>query len=338
MLLSVRQKVVCPSPTGSGAIVVHRRLEELIPGYEIVAFNPRLTYFPPALRWRVPQPDADIVHTAPDHAMFFQRKGVPLISTFHNFVVDPFMRQYSSLIQRIHYATDLPFFLRRAIQISDRLTAVSQFTADLVSSELNCQKPIEVIPNGVDTEFFTPAEDSQDTRLANDAPLRLLFSGNPSIRKGSLWLPEIARKLGDSVQIVCASGLRGGFTAEMAAAGIENLGQVPYESMPALYRSVDALLLPTVREGDSLAVLEAMSSGLPIVASRVSSLPERVAEGQGGYLCELGDVDGFVAAIQKLQDPQHRWQLGGFNRSRAEQEFSLEQMAARYATLFAEFS
>lgn len=74
------------------------------------------------------------------------------------------------------------------------------------------------------------------------------------------------------------------------AAGIEIMGTVPYVAMPDLYRSVDALLLPIVREGDSLAVLEAISSGIPVIASDCSSLPERVTHGQGGYLCEIGDV------------------------------------------------
>jgi glycosyltransferase involved in cell wall biosynthesis len=317
-------------PTGSGAIVVHRMLEQQLGDYTVVPYAPKLTFFPPALRWRVPRPPADLIHTTPDYAPFLKRRGRPLVTTFHNLVVDDFMSPYSSMLQRLHYRTDLRLFLKKAIKLSDRITAVSQFTADLVRQELEHDGPIDVIPNGIDTRLFRPGDSTAD-----NIQIRALFAGNPSLRKGAHWLPEMARKLRGSATVVCASGLRGGWTAELEAAGVELLGQVPYASMPELYQSVDLLLLPTVREGDSLAVLEAMSSGLPIVASHCSSLPERVMHGEGGYLCEIGDIDGFVAAIENLRDPQLRKTMGAFNRNRAKVEFDIGRMASRYEGIFA---
>jgi len=317
-------------PTGSGAIVVHRMLEQQLDDYDVVPYSPALTYFPPALRWCVPRPDADVIHTTPDHAAFFRREGVPLVTTFHNLVIDRFMLPYSTFTQRLHYQTDLRFFLRRAVQMSDQITTVSQFTADLIRRELNCDRPIAVIPNGIDTEFFHPP-----SKTRTDTRLKVLFSGKPSLRKGAQWLPEIARKLKQSVRVICAGGLHGRWAKALDAAGVEVLGPVPYRGMPELYRSVDMLLLPTVREGDCLAVLEAMSSGIPIVASNCSSLPERVVHGQGGFLCEIGDINQFVAATERLLDSQLRRRMGEFNRNRAEAEFGLRRTSARYANLFA---
>ena len=325
-----KPRVVSPMPTGSGAIVVHRMLEQCLDDYMVVPYSPKLTYFPPALRWRVPKPTADLIHTTPDYAPFLKRRGRPLVTTFHNLVIDDFMSPYSSMLQRLHYRTDLRLFLKKALRLSDRISAVSQFTADLVRQELAYDGPIEVIPNGIDTRFFRPGRSP-----AGNVPVRILFAGNPSLRKGAQWLPKIARKLQGSATIVCASGLRGGWTAGLEAAGVELLGRVPYASMPELYQSVDVLLLPTVREGDSLAVLEAMSSGLPVVASDCSSLPERVKHGKGGYLCEIGDVDGFVAAIENLRDPQLRKTMGAYNRSRAEVDFDIRRMVSRYEEVFA---
>lgn len=322
-------RIVSPMPGGSGAIVVHRMLEERLPHYSVLPYSPRLTVFPPSLRWRIPRPPADVIHTTPDHAQFMKRPGIPLVSTFHNVVVDAFMAPYSTMLQRLHYRTDLRWFLGNALRISDRITAVSQYTADLVRREFDYEGPIDVIPNGVDTSHFTPK-----ARAPKNSPVRILFVGNPSRRKGAHWLPEIARKLQNAATIVCASGLRGGWTRGFDAAGIENLGPVPYSDMADLYRSVDALLLPTVREGDSLAVLEAMSSGLPVIASNCSSLPERIGHGEGGFLCEIGDVDAFAAAIRKLRDPELRESMGAFNRSRAEADFDLETMTRRYSEVF----
>jgi L-malate glycosyltransferase len=77
-----------------------------------------------------------------------------------------------------------------------------------------------------------------------------------------------------------------------------------------------------------------MSSGLPVIASDCSSLPERVQQGDGGYLCEIGDIDAFVSAIKRLRDPALRAAQGAFNRSRAEDDFDLELMVDRYRDVF----
>jgi glycosyltransferase involved in cell wall biosynthesis len=306
-------------------------LERQLRDFHVVPYSPRLTLFPPALKWLVPQPDADIIHTTPDHGPFFKRHGVPLVVTFHNLVIDTFMSRYSTLAQRLHYATDLKYFLRKSLEIADRVTAVSAFTAGLVRQELGYEGQIDVITNGVDTRNFRPT----DSPSKSDKP-RVLFAGNPSLRKGAHWLPEMARRLEGAATIVCTVARNTAWARRLESAGVEIAAQVPHALMPDFYRSVDALLLPTVREGDSLAVLEAMSSGLPVVASNCSSLPERVDQGKGGFLCEIGDVGGFVSAIRKLADPLLRQSMSSHNRARAEIEFDMADMAQGYADMFSE--
>ena len=317
-------------PRGSGAIVVHRTLETTIPDYTVYGYDPRLEFAPPLMKWMVPRPDTDLVHTTPDHAVFFQQTNTPLIATFHNIVIDRFMWPYSTWAQRLHYLTDLRWLMHKSVRAADALTAVSQFTADLAKRELNVSRRIEVIPNGVDTERFQPANDSNDRKS-----LRLLFAGNPSIRKGAQWLPAIADRLSNEDRIVCATGLRGRWQSFLTHPRIEVLGGVQFEDMPAVYQSVDALLLPTVREGDSLVVLEAMSCGLPIIATRCSSLSERVEHGSGGFLCGIGETDEFANSVNELRDPQIRREMGRFNRTRAERGFSAKAMAERYTNFFA---
>ena len=317
-------------PTGSGAIVVHRALEGALPNYSVTPYSPKLTYLPPLLNALVSVPESDLIHTTPDYAMFFKRPKVPLVSTFHNLVIDAFMRPYSTFLQRVHYQTDLKYFLRRAIEVSSALTAVSQFTADLARSELGIDCEIAVIPNGCDTQHFRPS-----TKPNTGRTIRALFPANPSRRKGAHWLPGISARLDDDITIACATGLRGGQTDALSVSGIEILGRVPYSDMPALYQSMDVVILPTVREGDSLVVLEAMSCGLPIIASDCSSLAERVIHERGGFLCKIGDVAAFSDALHVLRDPDLRRRMGEFNRRRAESEFALSVMTGRYADMFA---
>ena len=124
-------------------------------------------------------------------------------------------------------------------------------------------------------------------------------SVNLTRRKGAHWLPEIAKHLNSNIKINYTQGLR---TRSILPdlPNLRSIGTVEFEQMPARYRQMDILLMPTVREGFSLAVLEAMACGLPVVASHCSSLPEQIDEGKGGFLCPVGDAQSFAEKINFL--------------------------------------
>jgi len=322
-------RIVSPMATGNGAYVVHTWLQKHIPGYRVVPYNPYWTVLPfllPLFR----DTRADLVHTTPDYAAFFRVHGKPLILSFQNYVLDPFMRAYSSPAQRLHYRTGLRWLTRRAVSQADAITAVSKFTAEKATADLGIAQKIRIIYNGVDESVFTPPADQHTPRR----PLTVLFSGNLTRRKGAHLLPEIARHLDPCVRIVYTTGLRA--TARLAAIPqIESLGAVPYPQMPALYQRVDLLLMPTAREGLSLAVLEAMACGLPVVGSDASSMSELIIHGKGGYLCPLDAAGGFADAINRLAaDSKTRREMGQYNRARIESQFTLAQMVSEYRELF----
>ncbi len=321
-------RVVSPVVRGSGAIIVHQALAEAVPGYDLVPYHARWEYFPvflPLLTHR----EADLVHCTPEYAAFAALADKPLVVTFHNYVLDDFMRRYSTFVQRLHYRTDLLWAYRRSVTRASAIVAVSEFTAGLVRQHLSPELPVHVIRNGVDAARFHPEQ--------GDLPrknIRVLFSGNPCLRKGADLLAEIADRLAPNITICVTGGLRGGLSS-VRRDNIELMGKIPYAEMPGLYRSVDMLLMPTVREGLSLAVLEAMASGLPVVATNCSSLPEQIDHGQGGFLCEPGDVDDFAGRVNQLAaDAELRRETGAYNRARLEQEFTLDQMLDGYRHLF----
>lgn len=323
-------RILSPIPRGSGAIVVHRALESKLPSYRVRDYNPWLTLFPPALR-AFARGTADLIHTAPDYAIFSGRRELPMVITFHNYVLDPFMRAYSSPLQWLHYRTDLRLFTKMAMARAHVVTAVSRFIADLVTNDLGFAGHIRVIPNGVDVRIFTPRKNPALHRRT-----RVLFAGNLSRRKGADLLPAIAQHLPPNIEIWCATGLRSPVAAT-AQGALKLLGRVPYSDMPALYNEVDILLMPTAREGFGLIVAEAMACGLPVVASNCSTMPELVHEGKGGYLCDLGDAAGFAIAIAQLAiAPELRSAMGEYNRTRIEQEYTLERMVNGYSALFEE--
>ena len=161
----------------------------------------------------------------------------------------------------------------------------------------------------------------------------VLFSGNPTRRKGGHWLKRIARALDRNVRVLVTGGLRGG--RRVRSDRIEHIGMVPHDRMAQLYRGADLLLFPTVREGMSLSALEAMSSGLPVVTSDIPSMAEIVHHGKGGFLCALGNCDEFAGRINELaRDPRLRQAMGRYNRRLVEDRYRDDRMVEGYRALF----
>jgi glycosyltransferase involved in cell wall biosynthesis len=106
------------------------------------------------------------------------------------------------------------------------------------------------------------------------------------------------------------------------------LGQL--NEMPEFYRSIDLFVLPSIAaEGLPLAVLEAMASGLPTVATRVGGTAEAVLHGEQGFVVEPRDPTALAAALRHLlANGDVRKRLGESSRRRAVDELSTEQFGA----------
>jgi glycosyltransferase involved in cell wall biosynthesis len=105
--------------------------------------------------------------------------------------------------------------------------------------------------------------------------------------------------------------------------------------MARAYQNADAMLFPTRLEGLPLAALEAQACGLPVIASRSSSLPEVVADGTTGSLCPQDDVDAFATAARRLAGDVQLWRKMRENaREQAKRHFSIETMIDRYVSVY----
>jgi L-malate glycosyltransferase len=322
--------ILSPMATGNGAYVVHSMLEKRILNYHVFGYNPYWEFFPFFLPLIVSQTHAKLVHTTADFGFFFKRPGTRLVLSFQNYVLDRFMKPYSTFLQRIHYKTDLRLFTKLSLLGAHSVTAVSHFTAELVRKDLKHRGSIKIIYNGVDAQCFCP---SREPKTANKTT-GVLFSGNLTSRKGAHLLPLIAESLTEDIKIYFTAGLRTKNTL-LGHPKLRCLGTIPHPDMPHVYQQMDMLLMPTVREGLSLSVLEAMACGLPVVASDCSSLPELIDNGKGGFLCPVGDVAAFAEKINFLaQAPELRRQMGEYNRAKVEKMFTLERMVSEYRELF----
>jgi glycosyltransferase involved in cell wall biosynthesis len=105
-----------------------------------------------------------------------------------------------------------------------------------------------------------------------------------------------------------------------------------FQSKPADYLSLmDLFLLPSFTEGTSMTLLEAMSLGIPTVATRVGGTPEIVEDKQTGFLVESDDLEAFTGAIKNLlNQPAKRNQMGHAAKAKFEEKFSVEKMVNQY--------
>jgi glycosyltransferase involved in cell wall biosynthesis len=112
-------------------------------------------------------------------------------------------------------------------------------------------------------------------------------------------------------------------------------GWLNKEGIRRLYRESDCFLNPSLYEGMPNSVLEAMASGLPVIASNIGGNNALVQDGQTGILFNLAEPAALAAAMAKLaREPEQGRLMGYRGRERVERDFSWESVAARYVELF----
>lgn len=288
-------------------------------------------YFPWRLRFASVPAGTDVILANSWNAFAFNRSGPPVISVVHLLVLDHAFASYRSILQGAFHQTLVRWFEKRSASRASQTVAVSRYTAVQVRRIVGVEN-VKVILNGVDSEYFTPRHRTQSD--LSRRPMRLLFVGSMSRRKGVDLLPSILGRLGAGYELSFTGGPRGdGSFAEVS--GLKALGRLDRSSTREAYRSADLLLFPSRLEGLPLVVLEAMACGLPVVASNAASLGEVVEDGVHGRLCETDNVESFVTAIRELKEsPDLLEEMSRSARRHIEGSFSLDRMADEYMALF----
>jgi glycosyltransferase involved in cell wall biosynthesis len=125
---------------------------------------------------------------------------------------------------------------------------------------------------------------------------------------------------------------------ELTESGVRELAWIPgaRNDVPEIMRALDVFALPSLNEGISNTILEAMASGLPVVATAVGGNAELVLPGETGELC-AAEPAAFAAALAPLaDDAARRHRCAATGRSRVERQFSLGAMLAGYQNIYDE--
>ncbi|RLE81655.1 MAG: hypothetical protein DRJ36_01165, partial [Thermoprotei archaeon] len=209
----------------------------------------------------------------------------PVILTNHS----AYLYDYKYLLKALGY---MSFPLKLIIDKADRIIAVSKAAARFIRA-FAPSTSITVIPNGVDTDRFRP-EGSRELRKAIGDGFIVLYVGRLVQRKGVLRLINamgmVARNIPEVKLVIVGEGpLRMLIEKRVKELEVDKnvmlLGKVEDLKLPDLYRSADVLVMPSLY-GESFGIvsLEAMASGLPVVATSTGGLKEIVINGVNGLL------------------------------------------------------
>jgi glycosyltransferase involved in cell wall biosynthesis len=315
-----------------------------VPVYRLPAPGPKITasiIFTLACLKQIGRLKPDLIHAheliSPSTTALLARAlyGIPTLVTIHG-------SGQSSEIYRLRRRTFGKARLKLLCKYMDMFVVISQkIAAELDEENVPAERRIH-IPNGVDTAQFNPvpAPVKRSVRVALGLPVDAVIAvyiGRLAPEKNvaqlvEIW-PAVHAQVPQSELVIVGGGPLETNLRQQAGAGIRFVG-FQQDVQPYL-TAADVFVLPSNAEGLSVALLEAMASGLAVVATAVGGTPEVIADGETGCLVPPGDGLALAQALLKvLQDPLLREQLGQNARRRVQSEYALEQVAQRLADLY----
>jgi alpha-maltose-1-phosphate synthase len=172
-------------------------------------------------------------------------------------------------------------------------------------------------------------------RARSDDGETVLFVGREFARKGGPILLDAfsrLRRVRPAARLLVAGPTR----AIPTPPGVTHLGAVPVEALPALFARATVFALPTLQEPFGIAYLDAMSCGLPCVATRTEAVPEIVEDGETGLLVPPGDAAALAVALERLlADRDLARRMGERGRARVEERFTWRRAADALAVALA---
>ncbi len=228
-----------------------------------------------------------------------------------------------------------------AINASDAVTAVSQYLRRETFRIFKIDREIDVIYNFIDMEHHTcPVSPSVPEPKTKGLPTVVHISNfRPLKRVGDVVeiFARIRREI-DARLLLVGDGPESMKAEQMVrdlglTDSVEFIGIV--DDVAPVLAAADLLLLPSEMESFGMAALEAMASGVPVVASTVGGIPEVVEDGVTGYLAPVGDVNAMARhSLKILRDEKESSRLAKMARKRAAEHFDFKTIIPQYESLY----
>lgn len=256
---------------------------------------------------------------------------IPIVTTLHGTDIT-IVGQDPSFAPVVNYS----------INESDGVTAVSDWLrAETLKSDINAD--IEVIPNFIDTDRFKrlPREHFKQAICPNGEKLLVHVSNFRPVKRATEVVDVFHRlqQKGHGIKLLLVGDGPDRTSAEHRARELGVYDDVRFlgkqEPVEEILSIADVFMMPSGSETFGLAALEAMACGVPVIASRIGGLPELVIDGETGFLCELGDLEGYTQAADRLlSDADLHARMADASRTRAQDEFDISKIVPRYEAYY----
>ncbi len=239
------------------------------------------------------------------------------------------------------------WYFRQVIRLTNGVVALSKEWHRLVDIVPGCK--VYDLPNAIDLSEYRAIAQGRGAVEASPARLNVLYMGYLGRNKGTFELVEAAKKIADKGLPVffdlVGEDLQPGDKEQIkqmvAQAGLEETVRVHPPASGAekieFFRKADILAYPSYSEGMPIAIIEAMASGLPIVATRVGGIPDQIENGVNGILIEAGSADQLASALEKLvSSPDLRTSMRENGCRIAMEKYDVEVLVPRLVRIYQE--
>ena len=266
----------------------------------------------------------DLVHVVNPFVLGFtgvfyaRRMGVPLVASYHTNV---------TVYAQFYGLGFLDGMGRRWVRALHNRARINLCTSEATQDYLRSQgiRGVRFWPQGVDARRFHPDKFSKElrVRLSDGSPgdRLLLYVGRLGHEKNIAQLKAVLRDVpGTRLAVVGDGPARGNLEREFEGTPAVFAGMLQGDELTQAYASADAFVFPSTTETLGLAMIEALASGLPVIAARSGATPEVVSEGESGFLYEPGSEESLVSAVWRvLDDEDVRSRLARGARAAAEE-------------------
>lgn len=274
--------------------------------------------------------DADIVH-----ANWLIPQGVvqsfikkPFIVTGHGSDVTAFNGPFSKSLKR------------RVIKRASAVVVVSNYLKDL-TNELLPNNKTTVVSMGCDCHGFGPGFRKENYFNQNGKRV-ILFVGRLTEGKGVSFLISAMNKIDNAMLVIAGSGDDEGRLREIAKPVSEKvifLGAKTHEELRTIYASSDVFVMPSITlmngasEGFGLVALEAMASGIPVVASKSGGITDIIGDNDNGLLCEEKDSDSIALQVNRLLNDRNLYDHYVEMSLLTASSYDFKEIAKRYSQI-----
>ncbi len=254
------------------------------------------------------------------------------------------LARINNLIINIHQPSDYcsfksKVFFKVALLLSQKCISVSKYVQ--TSWGMKNSSKCKVIYNCVSTDWIQYPQ--KHISKTNKGALNIAIVGRLRHEKGQSIALDAMRLLKSYSPLIKLSIIGDGIDSNylfdkaksLSLESVDFQGIKSKSEIIEIYREIDLLIIPSKFEGFGLVAIEAMSSGIPVVASRVGGLPEVVSEGETGLLYEAGSVEELARCIRYFFDnPECINQFGFKGREKVKSVFSFENYSENIMDIY----